>query len=125
MKDNPNPRKISGTIYTVVLYLVVPTFHSNFSVFLVYSLHGSGLISCLNLEIKLKIWYCVLASKSAYGAFWYLTECNNNNYRIRSNNTRVRIRHCRHCFRPAFLFSPYALLLISPLTSDFQLPVFK
>jgi len=48
-----------------------------------------------------------------------------SSYRIRSINTRVRIRHCRHCFRPAFLFSPYALLLISPLTSDFQLPVFK
>ena len=55
----------------------MPTFHSNFSVFLVYSLHGSGLISFLDLEIKLKIWCCILASQLDYGAFWYLTECNN------------------------------------------------
>ena len=44
--------------------------------------------------------------------------------RIYLINSLIQIKSRRHCFRPAFLFLP-KVLLISPLTSSFQLPIFK
>ena len=42
-------------------------------------------------------------------------------YRIYSISTHSRIKSRMHCFRPAFLFPLYALLLISTLISGFRL----